>query len=109
MPITQLPTDAMPCASVVAVGPVTDPPPDQTANETWAPGKGAPPLSVTVTDGGTGAAAPTTAVWSSPEATPTAAAPELGSLKHAANSMAVNRKNAVVWIAIVIGSPYLQE
>ena len=61
VPRVQLPTVAKPAALVVAVAPVTLPPPLATANVTVAPDTAAPNPSVTTTAGGTATAVPTSA------------------------------------------------
>ena len=55
------PTVAMPEAFVVAVPPVTLPPPVATANVTCTPATGLLPASLTITDGSTPTAVPTCA------------------------------------------------
>jgi hypothetical protein len=56
----------MPDAFVVAVPPVTDPPPEKTVNVTVTPDFAFPLASFTRTDGGVATAVPATAVWLSP-------------------------------------------
>ena len=51
-PSVQLPTVAMPCAFVVCVAPVTEPPPVPTANVTMTPATGTLFASFTITLGG---------------------------------------------------------
>ena len=51
-PSVQLPTVAMPCAFVVCVAPVTEPPPVPTANVTRTPATGTLFASFTITLGG---------------------------------------------------------
>jgi len=58
VPRVQLPTAAIPLASVVWVAPVTLPPPEPGAKVTDTPETGLPNGSVTITDGGTGTALP---------------------------------------------------
>src|SRR5438128_319714 len=60
------PTVAIPWALVVAVAPVIDPPPIASANVTAMPAIGFASASLMVTDGGTGTAVPTVALWLSP-------------------------------------------
>src|SRR5574341_323176 len=66
VPRVQLPTVAMPAASVVALAPVMLPPPDATAKVTAIPGTGLLYWSWTITDGGVATAVPTVALWPSP-------------------------------------------
>ncbi len=61
-PSVQLPAVAIPAASVVAALPVTDPPPDATANVTATPALGLPCASRTITLGGVDTALPGGAV-----------------------------------------------
>ena len=69
VPNVHEPTVAIPLASVVAVVPVAEPPPDATANVTLTPDTGLPPASVTTTDGGVATAVPIDADWLIPEET----------------------------------------
>ena len=62
----QLPTAAIPLASVVCVAPVTLPLAGPGANVTDTPEAGLPNASVTITDGGTRTAVPAGAVWPLP-------------------------------------------
>lgn len=62
-PRVQLPTAAIPLASVVAVVPVILPPPEATEKVTETPETGLLFASVTNTLGGTGTAVPDAAVW----------------------------------------------
>src|SRR5438309_188823 len=66
VPSVQLPTVATPLASVVAFGPVTEPPPEPTEKVTATPETGLPWLSVTSTDGAVATLWFTVAVWPSP-------------------------------------------
>ena len=56
------PTVAIPDASLVALAPVTEPPPEATANTTATPDTGFPRESVTFTDGASATAEPAAAV-----------------------------------------------
>src|SRR5205085_179292 len=62
VPSVQLPTVAMPPASVVWVAPVMLPLPGATANVTPTPGTGLPLASLTITEGGIGTALPAATV-----------------------------------------------
>jgi hypothetical protein len=66
LPSVQLPTVAIPLPFVVALAPVTLPPPDATANVTLTPLTGLPPASFTITLGGVATAEPAFAVCPSP-------------------------------------------
>src|SRR5437016_438659 len=59
----QLPTAAIPVASVVWLGPVMVPFPGATANVTATPATGLPLASLTMTAGGIGTALPAATVW----------------------------------------------
>src|SRR4051812_31310683 len=65
-PSVQLPTVAIPLAFVVAVPPVTLPPPVATVNVTVAPGTGLPFASLMSTDGAVATAVPAIADCASP-------------------------------------------
>src|SRR3989442_15210093 len=73
LPTVQLPTVATPSPPVVAVAPVTLPPPDPTAKVTVALGTGRLAASRTSTAGGTFTAYPTSAFCASPAWTTTLA------------------------------------
>ncbi len=62
VPSLQLPTVAIPEALVVALAPVTEPPPEATAKVTTTPETGLPPASMTLTLGSTATVLPATAV-----------------------------------------------
>ena len=66
VPSFQLPTVAMPEASDTADAPVTEPPPEATANVTVTPATGSFLTSLTMTLGAMLTAAPRLAVWPSP-------------------------------------------
>src|SRR5438876_895129 len=63
LPSVQLPTAAIPLASVVWPGPVMVPFPAATANVTATPATGLPLASLTMTAGGIGTALPAATVW----------------------------------------------
>src|SRR5207253_10114888 len=65
----QLPTVAIPLASVVWFAPVMVPLPAATANVTATPDTGLPLASLTMTDGGIGTAVPAVTVWLFPALT----------------------------------------
>src|SRR5205807_9525297 len=66
LPRIQLPTAAMPVASVVWFAPVTVPPPVPGANVTATPATGLLLASRTITDGGMATAVPVIAFWPLP-------------------------------------------
>jgi len=68
VPSFQEPTVAMPLASVVALAPVSEPPPEPIENVTATPETGLPYVSVTSTDGAVPTVVFTVAVWPSPPA-----------------------------------------
>ena len=69
VPSVQLPTAAMPKASVVAEAPLTNPPPETTSKVTRTPDTGLLPESVTSTLGAMATAVPTAADWPLPPLT----------------------------------------
>src|SRR5437016_1409110 len=75
VPSVHAPTDAIPDPFVVAVAPVTEPPPDVTANVTLTPPMGLPFTSFTITLGATGTDVFTLAVWLLPPFTAIVPAP----------------------------------
>ena len=66
VPSVQLPTMAMPEASLVALAPVTEPPPNCTAKVTGTPATGLSLSSTTSTLGGMVTGVPTCTVWPFP-------------------------------------------
>jgi hypothetical protein len=100
LPSVQLPTVAMPLVFVVARAPVTDPPPDATANVTDTPLSGFPNGSVTITLGGGDTGSPAVPVRFVAEFAASVLAPDVVVVAVAVNVSGLPARFALVAVSV---------